>query len=401
VLFLDSGLEFDPADDTEFFAELPLSPAVCLIEPKEPSAHPLFIRTQDLRGRLRRLLGPPDPSSKRLNLRGFAKSVRYRVTASAFEQTLAYYQTAKRLFPARYRDMLRMRPPAVLKVNLRNAYPRCYATRKIPTDSSGDPSGGIYYGPFRSRKVADAFAERVLDLFKVRRCQIKIRRDPSFPGCIYSEMKMCLAPCFGGCTKEEYDVEVQRLTAFLETGGYSLRESLEVERNRASEELDYEKAALLHKKLDKLDDALRGQPELPRRLQDLNAVILQRATVDQSIGVYEVRAGKIGEPFELSFSTLAGDPRSAEQLLRQHLEPLERSGESAFPAAPAAADLSEHLWLLARWFYSNPRQGEIFFHQKTWPYRRMMRACARLLAPAVGQQDFKAAQSSGESEKSK
>jgi hypothetical protein len=43
--------------------------------------------------------------------------------------------------------------------------------------------------------------------------------------------------------------------------------------------------------------------------------------------------------------------------------------------------LSEHLWLLAGWFYSNPRQGEIFFRGNAWPYRRMMRACARLLAP--------------------
>ena len=138
--------------------------------------------------------------------------------------------------------------------------PRCYVTRRIPARSNGEPSGGIYYGPFPSRKSADAFAERVLDLFKVRRCQIKIRRDPTFPGCIYSEMKMCLAPCFAGCTKEEYDAEVQRLVEFLETGGSSLRDNLEAERKRASEDLDFEKAALLHKKLEKLDDALRGQP---------------------------------------------------------------------------------------------------------------------------------------------
>jgi excinuclease ABC subunit C len=269
--------------------------------------------------------------------------------------------------------MLRMRPPAVLKVNLRNAYPRCYATRRIPVDANGEPSGGVYYGPFPSRKSADAFAERVLDLFKVRRCQIKIRRDPSFPGCIYSEMKMCLAPCFAGCTKEEYDTEVARLVSFLETGGSSLRESLEAERNRVSEDLDFEKAAQLHKKLDKLDDALRGQPELPRRLQDLNAAILQRGPGDQTIAVYEVRAGKIVEPFLLSFGALGGAPRSAEQLLREQLE--------SSSAALTAAELSEHLWLLARWFYSNPRQGEIFFRGNGWPYRRMMRACARLLAP--------------------
>ena len=395
MLTLDDHLDFDPARGEDFFAALPAKPAVCLIELKKSSAQPLFIRTQDLRRRLQRLLGPQDPTSKRLNLRDIAVGVRYRITASAFEQTLAYYQQAKALFPSRYMDMLKMRPPAVLKVNLRNAYPRCYATRKISVHANGEPSGGIYYGPFPSRKSADAFAEHVLDLFKVRRCQIKIRRDPSFPGCIYSEMKMCLAPCFAGCTKEEYDIEVQQLVAFLETGGASLRESLELERNRASEELDFEKASVLHKKLDKLDDALRVQPELPRRLQDLNAVILQRGLADQSICVYQVRAGKIAEPLELSFVTLAGEPRSAEQLLREHIE-----NSSAAPDA----DLSEHLWLLARWFYSNPRQGEIFFRGNAWPYRRMMRACARLLAPpdaaSAGPRDSGPAKDGGEREKS-
>jgi excinuclease ABC subunit C len=399
VLALNSSLDFEPRRDEEFFSALPPIPAICLVEPRQSSAQPLFIRTQDLRRRLQRLLGPLDSVSKRLNLRDFTKSVRYRVTASAFEQTFAYYQNAKELFPTRYHDMLRIRPPAVLKVNLRNAYPRCYTTRKISIGSNGEPSGGVYYGPFPSRKAAEAFAERALDLFKVRRCQIKIRRDPQFPGCIYSEMKMCLAPCFAGCTKEEYDVEVQRLVAFLETGGASLRDTLEAERNQSSEDLDFEKAALLHKKLDKLDEALRGQPELPRRLQDLNAVIFQRGSADQTIGVYEVQGGRIVEPFELSFASLAGDPRSAEQLLRRQLEPNQAVGpnqaivnQSPTPQAviprnlssltrTSHADLSEHLWLLARWFYSNPRQGEIFFRTNAWPYRKMMRACARLLAP--------------------
>jgi excinuclease ABC subunit C len=372
VLELDCGLEFDPSRGEEFFLALPPRPAVCLIEPKESSAKPFFIRTQDLRRRLQRLLGPADPSSKRLNLRDFAKGLRYRLTPTAFEQNLVYYQQAKQLFPQRYKQMLRLRPPAVLKISLRNAYPRCYATRRIPVDANGEPSGGFYYGPFASRKSAEAFAEGVLDLFKVRRCQIKIRRDPTFPGCIYSEMKMCLAPCFAGCSKEEYDMEVGRLVSFLGTGGSSLRDELETARNRASEELDFEKASQLHKKLDKLDNALRGQPELPRRLQNLNAVIFQRGAEDQSIAIYEVRAGRIAEPFLLSFTTLAGEPRSAEQLLRRQLEGQRETGP---------ADLSEHLWLLARWFYSNPRVGEIFFKENIWPYRRMMRACARLLAP--------------------
>ena len=189
MLELDSDLEFHEAQlEESFFSRLQAQPAVCLVEPRDPKAEPYLIKTQDLRRRLQRLLGPLDPSSKRLNLRDFAKTVHYRVTASAFEQSFAYYQHAKQRFPKKYRAMMRLRPPAVLKVNLRNAYPRCYATRRIPVDASGAPAGGSYYGPFASRKSAEAFAERVLDLFKVRRCQIKIRRVPAFPGCIYSEM---------------------------------------------------------------------------------------------------------------------------------------------------------------------------------------------------------------------
>jgi excinuclease ABC subunit C len=372
VLELDCSLEFDLAGEKEFFAALPPLRAVCLVETREENAEPFLIRTADLRRRLQRLLGPPDPSSKRLNLRDFARRVRYRLTASPFEQALAYYVHARKIFPKRYRALMRLRPPAVLKVNLRNAYPRCYATRRIPVNAAGVPTGGAYYGPFPSRKSAEAFAERVLDFFKVRRCQIKIRRDPSFPGCIYSEMKMCLAPCFAGCTKEEYEVEVQRLVRFVETSGGSLRTSFEEERERASEELDFEKANALHKKLEKLEDVLRGRPELLRPIQNLDAVILQRASAEQTVGVYAVRGGRLDEPFLLNFAEIASHPKSAEQMFRDHLE--------SAPVNRIPGELEEHLWLIARWFYGNPRGGEIFFREKDWPYRRIMRACSRLLA---------------------
>jgi len=373
VLELDSGLEFDATRAEErFFPALPPQPAVCLIEAREEKAEPFLIRTQNLQRRLQRLLGPIDPSSKRLNLRDFARGIRYRLTGSPFEQSLAYYQQAKQFFPKRYRELMRLHPAAVLKVNLRNAYPRCYVTRRIPVDEAGLPTGGAYYGPFASRRSAQAFAERILDLFKVRRCQIKIRRDPTFPGCLYSEMKMCLAPCFAGCTKEEYDVEVQRLVQFLETSGGSLRSTIEEERGKASEQLDFERAAALHKKVEKLDEVLRGRPELTRRIQDLDAVILQRAVEEQTIGVFRVRGGRLAEPFFLRFTEIASQPRSAEHIFREQFEST---------SAPADGDLGEHLWLVARWFYSNPREGEIFFREKDWSYRRILRACSRLLAP--------------------
>jgi excinuclease ABC subunit C len=399
VLELDFSLVFDAAADEEFFSALPSKPAVCLVELNDANAEPLLIRTQDLRRRLQRLLGPPDPASKRLNLRGLARGVRYKAVGSTFEQSLTYYQHAKKLFPQRYRDLLRMRPPAVLKVSLRNAYPRCYVTRHISVDSSGVPTAGSYYGPFPSRGAALAFANRALDFFKMRRCQIKIRRDPTFPGCLYSEMKMCLAPCFAGCSKEEYDAEVQRFVKFLESSGESLRATFESERERASDELDFERAATLHKKVEKLDEVLRGRPDLARRIQALDAVILQRGAGDQVVAAYRVQGGRLCEPFFLPFGEIASQPRSAEQIFRNYLDPaVELARAAQMPMTNGAeqpgpaqmieqlplskGELSEHLWLVARWFYSNPRKGEIFFREKNdWPYRRILRACSRLLAP--------------------
>jgi excinuclease ABC subunit C len=398
MLELDCGKDFDPSLDEEFFASLPPRPGVLLLEMAEPGAQPYLARTADIRRAAERLLREPEALSKRLNLRQVAARIRYRVTGSKFEQTLALYQQAKLHFPRRYRDLMRLRPPALLKVNLRNEYPRCYVTRRIRADE------GFYFGPFSSRRSADAFAEGFLDLFKIRRCQIKIRRDPAYPGCIYSEMKMCLAPCFAGCTKEEYEAETGRVLEALEASGAVLTEKLQRQREAASEALDFERAAGLHKRLEKVSAALRGLPEIARRIEELDAVILERTAEDMTIAVFPVRGGLLGGPIFLRFAELSSQPRSVEAILRKELEP-DATGEAtprAIHSAPAGSpadsapasllqyreqyglraappELAEHLSLLARWFYSKPREGEIFFREADWPYRRILRACGRLL----------------------
>jgi len=316
------------------------------------------------------------------------------VTGSKLEQTLVLYQQARANFPDRYRQALRLRPPALLKVNLRNDYPRCYVTRRLAAD------GGFYFGPFASRRAADAFAEGFLDLFKTRRCQIKIRRDPDYPGCIYSEMKMCLAPCFAGCTKQEYDAEIAGVVEALDTGGAALTTKIQREREAASQALDFERAAALHKRLEKVSAALRGLPELARRIEDLDAVILQRAAEEKTVIVFPMRSGILEEPCFLNFVELSSQPRSVEAILRERLEPQTPAGPAPAAVArenagggqapldflaqhvlrAAPPELADHLALVTRWFYSKPRQGEILFRSGEWPYRRILRACGRLLA---------------------
>ncbi len=391
ALELDCGLDFDPARDEEFFSALPARPGVYLLEPRQQGGRPFLSRTVDLRRAAERLLRGPEALSKRLNLREIAARMRYRPTGSRFEQSFILYHHARGNFPKRYRDFLRLRPPAVLKINLRNAYPRCYVTRRIAADES------FYAGPFASRRAAEFFADGFRDLFKIRRCQIKIRRDPSFPGCIYSEMKMCLAPCFAGCSPEEYEAETARTVEALASMGASLESALDRERAAASDELDFERAAAIHKKLEKVSAAMRNLPELARRVDELDAIVLQRAVEPNTIACFAVRAGVIATPFFLRFDELSSQPRSVEAILREHLEATQSQAEAQRNAQSAALDLAglrtrfglrsvseempDHLSLLARWFYSKPREGEIFFRDHEWPYRRLLRACARILAP--------------------
>jgi excinuclease ABC subunit C len=372
---LDSGQEFDPARDEEFFAALPARPAVFLIEMQAPGARPYLARTADLQRRLRVLLDAAQQPSRRLNLREISARVRYRVVGSTFEQSLVLYHHAVAIHAGRHRSWMRLRPPVVVKLKLRSAYPRCYVTRRILDD------GALYIGPFGSRRAADAFLNQFLNFFKIRRCQIRIRRDPTFPGCIYSEMKMCLAPCFAGCTDEEYGAEVVRVESFLSTSGGSLVSELEQSRDAATAALDFERSAVVHKKMEKVTAALRLLPELARKLDDLTAVVLQRAAAEQTVAVFPVRRGFLPPPFLLEFGSIAADPRSVEAILRERLEsaaPAELSGGAATLERRA-----DYISLLARWYYSKPRDGEILYLDSArggWPYRRIVRACSRLLA---------------------
>jgi len=378
---LSAELDFDPQHGAEFFSSLPARPAVFLLEMRDAAARPYLARTADLQRRLGILLGAARQPTRRLNLREIAGRVRYRVVGSAFEQSLVLYHHAVRIHAGRHRAWMRLRPPVVVKLKLRSPYPRAYVTRRILDD------GALYIGPFGTRRSADAFLSQALNFFKIRRCQIHIRRDPTFPGCLYSEMKMCLAPCFAGCTDEEYAAEVVRVEAFLASSGASLVGEYEQSRDAATAAEDFERSAAIHKKIEKVTATLRLLPELARRIDELDAVILQRASGEQTIAAFAVRRGLLSPPFLLEFGSLAADPRSVEAILREHLEspaPEELPGGSRSPAL-----LADHLSLLARWHYSKPREGEIFYAAPgrgaqsgslVWPYRRMVRACSRLLA---------------------
>lgn len=349
-----------------------------------PDGEPHLGKTAHLRARLQRLLLDAEPGSKALNLRAVVQEIHYQRVGSDFEADWQLYQQARQLFPGHYRRWLRLRVPAMVRLNLANPYPRAHVSRGI-----GRPPA-LFFGPFPSRARAELFASHFLDLFKLRRCVDDLAPDAAFPGCIYSEMKMCLAPCFRGCSDAEYAAETSRVERFLRTRGESHKLELEEEREHASQDLEFERAGAAHARLDKLHGVLRELPPLVREISGTRGVLIQPAPAsgEACVHLFLFERGGLHGPVKLGLTIpKLGDSLEAfvggqVQVAFDALQILDRRS------------CNDHLALLARWFYRTRRQGELLLWNRgdAIPRRLITRACGRVLH---GDQEPQAQEGSG------
>jgi excinuclease UvrABC nuclease subunit len=365
-------LEFAPEHDAEVFAAIPAAPAVFLLRGEEAQAEPYVSKTANLRRRLLRLLGPVEERTKKLNLRSRVRSIEYTPAGSDFEAGFILYQALRAAFPKTYSDRLRLRFAPLVKLHLENEYPRASITSRL-----GRLNGcSLYYGPFASRPAAEKFMNDSLDFFKMRRCVDDLHPDPNFPGCIYSEMKMCLAPCFKGCSDEQYSAEVGRVQAYFDSGGESLIREFSAERDAASTNLAFEDAAALHTRLEKLKPILSQLPEIVHRLDRLSAVMVQPCHMADSVVFFRVENGIISGPASFSI-------QPAQHTKSQSMESRVQEALGSFPLLKphSALETMEHLALLKRWYYRGSRTGEIFFadDKRVLPMRRIVRGISRVL----------------------
>ena len=369
-------LEFLPDHDSELFAAVPASAAVFVLRGTDEGGEPYISKTSNLRRRLQRLLGAVEGQSRKLNLRDRVRWIEWTATGSDFEASFLLYKTLRREFPKTYDKRLRLRFAPLVKLILDNPYPRATVTTRI----SGLKSKRQYFGPFPTRVAAEKFANDSLDLFKMRRCTFDLNPDPAFPGCIYSEMKMCLAPCFKGCTDEEYAAEVGRVQRYLESGGQSLVREIECQRDEASANLDFEGASALHVRLEKVKAAASLAPEIVRRLDELNGVMVQPSAESESVELFKIVAGRICDPVPLNVgkqaeaSHLSSKPQSMEARITEAL------AAAGPPKLRGALEWMEHLALLKRWYYRSIKTGELFLTDSSGelPMRRVVRGVSRV-----------------------
>ena len=379
---LTERVEFVTERDAEILAAIPAASAVFLLRGEDAQAEPYVSKTANLRRRLQRLLGPIEERTKKLNLRDRVRSIEYAPTGSDFESGLLLYKVLRETFPKTYGNRMRFRFAPLLKLHLENQFPRASITTRL-----GRLKGrNLYYGPFQSRTAAEKFMNDSLDFFKMRRCVDDLHPDPKFPGCIYSEMKMCLAPCFKGCTDEEYSAEVIRVQAYFDSGGESLSRELSAQRDAASANLAFEDAAAIHVRLEKLKPIVSQFSEIVRRLDRLSALMIQPSHLPDSVTFFRVDTGAISGP--VSFCI-----QPAEHTKSQSMESRVQAILDSFPppaSARPALETMEHLAILKRWYYRGRRVGEIFLadDKGVLPMRRIVRGIARVLRGERPEEDL-------------
>ncbi len=364
-------IDFTPDRDAEAFAAVPSGPAVFSLRSDDPAAEPYVSKTASLRRRLHRLLDPVTDRSRKLNLRDRVRTIQFTPTGSDFESGFLLYRVLRDIFPKTYQKRLRFRFAPFVKLHIENEYPRA----SIITRLGRLNSRAIYYGPFVSRLAAEKFMNDSLDFFKMRRCVDDLRPDPEFPGCIYSEMKMCLAPCFKGCTDEEYQTEVKRVETFFDSRGDSLLRQFSDERDTASNNLAFEDAAQIHVRIEKLKPVVSQLPEIVQRLDRLSALMIQPSHLPSSVAFFRIETGTISGPIE--FSIEPQEHAKSQSMEARVLESLQLPPSRA----RSAQEMMEHLAILKRWYYRGTRIGEIFFADQRGelPMRRVVRGVARVV----------------------
>ena len=417
VSCLRDVLPFDPADARAALAQLPRANAVFALYGADPQDEPYIGRTPNLQTRLARLLQPSEKHPRRLQLAGRVRRIAWRLTGSEFESLLTQFSLLEAIYGARALERMHLRAPAFVRFLGGNPYPRVIVTHR-PSQREADWT----YGPFPSRTAAERFCEEMLKLFLLRRCTDDLHPDPSHPGCVYSEMKMCLAPCYKGCSDQRYAEEAEAVQKFLATRAESRLAPLRTERDRASANLEFENAAALHAQVQKVESVRSLASELVQPLSQLRALLLQASAQPDEVTLFLFAGGRLRGP--AAFSTLgmriqneqsgssslfaqpmalepvpeAGAEEKAEQATRKSTAPVPRgmlearldellARLAADTAPPDATQRQGHLALLKRWYYRPEarREGEICFpgSEGHWATKAVLRSIGRVAAKSL------------------
>lgn len=198
-----------------------------------------------------------------------------------------------------------------LKVTTQDEWPM---VKLVRYRGSPEPDG-LYFGPYVSAHAARKTLDLLNRFFPLRQCskeEFARRKRP----CLLHQMKRCVGPCAGLCTKAEYNRHVLRTIKFLRGQDKEVVKELYQDVQKFSDALEFEKAAELLKTISYIEQTIEGQ-NVDRPLgQDADALGIYRYGTDVVLSCLTFRGGKLLGSRHFTFNHIADED---EELLTSFL----------------------------------------------------------------------------------
>ena len=111
---------------------------------------------------------------------------------------------------------------------------------------------GFFFGPFASAGSANWTIKMIQKIFHLRVCDDTVFKNRERP-CILYQIKRCSGPCVGYIKENDYKQTVENAIEFVSGKSRKIQKNLSTQMEKASEELDFEKATILRDRIKALN----------------------------------------------------------------------------------------------------------------------------------------------------
>lgn len=174
-----------------------------------------------------------------------------------------------------------------IKVSVDEPFPRFSVTRKREQDKAR------YYGPFAQASAMHEVMRLIKHMFPLRQCEGEIRPGTVRRPCLNYQLGRCLAPCAGYVSEEDYKAIVDQAMLLLEGRVDRLVKELGAQMKKASEDMLFEKAAILRDRIKSVELVGALQKIVMAPGDDADALGIARNLADTCVAVITVRDGRV------------------------------------------------------------------------------------------------------------
>ena len=168
-------------------------------------------------------------------------------------------------------------------------YPRVTAEKNTK-------SGGEYFGPYTSNFTVTQTVDEINKLFMLPTCKHKFdgKRSNVRP-CLNRHINQCVGICENKMSPREYAEIIDRVRDYINNGIDFSVQKLKLQMEKASEELDFEKAAYLRDRIRAISRASQEQKIFDDKLKDCDFVASAVSTGGSCVSVLKYRGGRLSD----------------------------------------------------------------------------------------------------------